>query len=412
MKTEGANRNESRFFAGHFLLSLYVLACCILFALLSFYRAIPNWDQLAYVASIHSVSGMSASQLHDEVYSSAKSHHSDDHYNELVAADDYRKTMASDPELFALQLPYYKIRPLFLMMIAGVEQAGFDMFAAGKIISALSCALAGLILFVAFARDVAAPLWLLFPAIFVAAGGYETARLFSPDSIAFLVVALLYLTYRKEHWSFFLVLALSVFVRTDMILLVVICTMAILVYRPRYRVAALSCAVAALIAYQLVNHFAGNYGWAAVFHFVFESNMQATDPRLFQDQTMSPGRYFSTLISRMNGVLYYPECVFAILASGLIGYTLLMQSSSARLRNQSFAEHTISRLKWLLCEGLSQPMMLPVFVSVAYIGGHFALFPLLETRFFVGPYFIILLTLVGLFANSIDTQRNARNHAS
>lgn len=390
------------------LIPWYVLACCLAFAVLATLKAYPNWDMLGYIASIKSLSADNAEQLHAEIYAGAKAYLSDAEYHELINKDSYRQTMAQNPELFELQIPYYQIRWLFLALIAALGAVGINPFLAGHIVASVSAALAGFILFKAFQRSVAPVLWLVFPLLFALSGALETARMYSPDAMALLVFALAFYTFRYQHWLFFVVIALAVFVRTDLIVLVALSSVLCIALRPKLSLPAILSFLVAGGFYLLINSVTGNHGWAAVHYYVFESNMQATDPRVFSDHVLTIAQYFGAILRNLPNVFFYPPLllfVASMIISVYLVYILASNASSSDKIRGAYQSGTWVSI-WSLIN--NDPRAVALILGVLYLIAHFVLFPLLDTRFFAGPYLIGLLCCLSYLSQLAERHQISR----
>lgn len=382
--------HNNPFFLPRWCVTVYVATCCIAFAVLASSKGFPNWDMLGYVASIRSVSTVDAGSLHAGIYADAKAYLSAADYEELVAKDSYRQTMAADAELFSLQIPYYKIRWLFLGLISALESLGVHVFSAGHIIAASAASIAGFVLYSTFKNSISAYMWLLFPLVFALSGALETARIYSPDALSLLFFALTFYLYVKEHWLFFVLLAVSVFVRTDLIVLVGLCATLLFLSRPALRVPATLSFLLALGFYFLINTLSGNHGWAVVHYYVFESNMQAADPRLFAEHSVSLGSYLGAIARAVPTVFYYPALLYFLFCSVL---SALLLARKAKFYNGLW--------RTFLAQ-LEDPRFVAILVANLYVIAHFVLFPLLDTRFFAGPYFITALCFLSLISEEMD----------
>jgi len=73
-----------------------------------------NWDMIGYVASAKHFEISDPIELHDYVFENLKSYVNEDKFFDLTDGNiQYRIDMATEPELFYQQLPFYEIRPIY-----------------------------------------------------------------------------------------------------------------------------------------------------------------------------------------------------------------------------------------------------------------------------------------------------------
>lgn len=371
---------------------VYVGLCAAAFVLLASVLGESNWDMLGYIASIKIFSYPDAEALHALVYSQARAELPAHHYADLIGRDSYRQVMASNPELFQVQVPYYQIRVIFLTLVSAVESLGVSIITAGHLVSACASGLAAFLFYPALKSRVAPALWLLFPAVFILVGALDSARQFSPDSLAFLVFSALFLSYLKRHWSFYLVFVLAVGVRTDLIVLLVFCTLYAWLMEPEHRLRISLAFVIAFVLYKTINTVTGNYGWAASHYHVFETGMQATDPRQFSDHVVTLQSYFRAIVVNAYKIAFHPE-LWVALMSAFVSALVFMKGG----------EWQGGRSIWATIQGAfrSEPLLAPWLISLMYIAAHYVMFPLLETRFFVGCYAILVFTFLAVLSRQL-----------
>ena len=185
-----------------------------------------NWDLLAYVGvvkswSLHSAPAIQAAAYGD-VHRFAVTHGFRQAWQALISpAIPYRHEVATDPVAFVKQLPFYRIRPLYLLLLWLLSQATASVSAAAVAVSAGSLLMSALVLSMFAGRrlgSVAAAVW---PAMFCLSPiVIGAARLQTPDALAtcmVLTAAVLFLGGRELAAA--LVLLAAVLVRTDLMLL-------------------------------------------------------------------------------------------------------------------------------------------------------------------------------------------------
>ena len=96
-----------------FLYTFIILALALILAAKPDY----NWDMLPYMAVLEKMDGVkSFNQIHQDVYARAKKNLPPGKYNELIDQhDNYRKKMAENAYAFETQLPFFDIKPIYLI---------------------------------------------------------------------------------------------------------------------------------------------------------------------------------------------------------------------------------------------------------------------------------------------------------
>ena len=148
-------------------------------------RPAYNWDIIPYTAAALAGSEGDA-VLHERTYALIRSDLSPAAYLLLVdSTQEYRRRAAADPSFFAAQLPFYRIRPLYLLLLRLLLGAGAGPAAATLLLSALGAAGAAAAVWLWTAR-LSSQLFRLAACLLIiaAAGVAETAGLSTPDALS------------------------------------------------------------------------------------------------------------------------------------------------------------------------------------------------------------------------------------
>jgi hypothetical protein len=160
--------------------------------------------------------------------------------------------------------PMYAVKPLYVRAIEATEFTGLPMQSRINLISALSLFGVGLVVLAWTGKPGYSVLLLASSAITV------IFRMGTPDGLsAFIVLAGLWAISQSRYLIGIIFLIISVWIRTDNVLLV----MAILVYLLwRRNINAADASVLGMISVgsvALINHLSGNYSWRVLFQFSF-----------------------------------------------------------------------------------------------------------------------------------------------
>ena len=375
------------YFAVITLSSLLFFAFCI-------YSPDQNWDMLGYSASAISLENNDPEFIHNYIYSELESYASDSELTKLTAGNDYAVAMHQDANAFYQQIPYYKIRIVFVGLTYMLTKIGINIFSAAHMITAAAGSLGLMLFFYAYRKYIKPSFWLLTPFFFVLCGAFDTSQYVTADTLAFLWIGAICFSFIRQHWSVFPIIAAAVLIRTDMAVFVALALTYIFFFWPGARMRAFITAIVAGILYVSVNKLMGNYGWSTVFYFVFISDMSATHPAVFSQLGISAQQYIYEIIANLVWVFYETE--FWVFISYVLVQCLLFYN---------FIENNLS-IKEKLVRCASDPIISLTIISCAYIFLHYLLFPTMWTRFFIGQYMIgalgLLYTITLLLNNKAD----------
>jgi hypothetical protein len=253
---------------------LAIIPYVCFFLLLSAYAVLQpeyTWDLLGYIGS--SVDSTDARTIHDVAFDAIRPFAAK---KDIQIDNPYRADVAANPYHFAEQLPFYSIKPLYVALIKGEHRLGMPFPRAAVAISALSNLLLAFLLWRWLSAYVGGlPLATACTLIMLSPNILELSRWATPDCLATLVAALalyLILERRLYFWgcSF---LVLDVWVRTDVLVLAGIVFLVLLLRGKLDFAQFASLSLLSLVIYFTINHFAGNYGWPALFYNSFQGGL-------------------------------------------------------------------------------------------------------------------------------------------
>jgi len=372
----------------------------ILTSLLLFYYAIDSpsydWDMLGYSAAAVSLENADVNYVHGYVYGELKEYVTEEQFK-ILTEGVYRGVMLDDADAFNQQIPFYKIRILVVLLIFTLVKCGVNIFQAIHIISAVFTCTGILFFYFAYKKVIHPIFWVVLPLFIIGFQVINVAQGISADSLAFFWVGLLCFAFMHAYWkAFFLLLAISVMVRTDMIIFVALFTSYFILLRPRLRISAAICAVVSVGIYLAINKFTGNFGWGTVFYYVFVSGMKATHPVEYSSVGVSIGQYMSAVISNSKSFLNKPSVLLFEL-SAFLQFIIFWLSQ----KKISPAWNTLINI-------FKNPVLVLTLLSVGYFLLHYILFPAVWFRFFVGPYMVAglgLLSIMTALIKKIDRDR-------
>lgn len=379
----------------------FILLASIILCGVTLSKQSQTWDILGYAGAVETFHTSDPSVIHNSVYESLKEYASEEELHYLVESTAYRKTMSQDAEAFNQQIPFYKIRIIFIFLILLVTKLGFNVMLAGHIVTAVTAMLGLMAFYFAYRKIIHPLLWLIVPMLFIVLGGLDMARIVTADPLAFLWTGLICFAFLNQRWLLLCGLLISsVLVRTDMILMVVIFTTYMMFFQSKLRIFAVATFIISFIVYMLVNEYAGNYGWSTVFYYALVSEMSATHPLEYSQLGVSFSQYFSEVIYNLGGFIDEPPLLLfqALVIFQFILY--LISQGRGQLTNNTFNS--------IIGNG---PLTLTV-IAVIYVISHYVLFPLLENRFFIGEYMLALLGLLVVVSKSVKNNEGDRRVGS
>ena len=228
----------------------------------------PEWDALAYIGCTIALHEPNAEAMHAQVYDEARNGYSEDAVDELVNGSAFRHDVAENANHFAQQLPFYRVRPVYIRVIARLHRLGLTYVHAIQLVSAVSFALFGILVFRWAAAHVSARMAAIGSALLmVTPGAFTAARTGTPDMLSGLVV--LWGTYllveQRRAVLGPAVLAAAVWLRTDNIVyLGIMLLWYAWIRRPSVRFSrplSIGLLAAALASVLAINYAAHTYGW-------------------------------------------------------------------------------------------------------------------------------------------------------
>ncbi len=350
-----------------------------------------NWDMLGYAGSAVSIENSDTSYVHNYIYQELKLYATDKEFEDLTTKSYYQKVMSQDDNAFNQQIPFYKIRIIYVLLILGLMKLGFNIFIASHILSATLVATGYLVFYHAYKKLIHPVFWLSYPLFIIIFDVINVAQIVTADSLAFLWMGLISFSLINTHWkTLFLLLTISVLVRTEMIFLVAVFSSYSIIFRSNLRMVAIASLLVSLVLYLLVNNYAENYGWSTVFHYVFISDMEATHPVEYSSIGVNIEQYLSVVIANIR-LFISDRCVLLFEIITLLQFIIFWL----------FKRNDCSILNIFL-DILKNPTLTLTLLSIAYLVLHYFIFPLLESRYFVAQYVISTLGLLSLSTSLIQ----------
>lgn len=328
-----------------------------------------NWDIIGYVGAALEADGYRGADLNKATYDSLRSEVSAGTFDQLIQGD-YRQTVFRDPASLAQQLPFYRIRVLYVSVIRALHAVGVGYPKATYTVSAVFAALS-VVLLAMLASEIGVPV-IAIPLVVMFSGFADAASLSTPDAMACCFSLLTIYLLIKESVFVFAVAALLPLVRTDFLLLsLLVCGHAFICGQRKY---ALGSMVVACVLYEWVVKANHAYGWLALFN-------TSLIHKTAYPATLAPSHVFGDYLKPYN--LLIADFVMRPHAAvfGLAIVVLIRKGSRALLADRHLAG--------------------PVFIiPMAFTIAHLLLFPSITYRYFVFAIAVVALGLIGQMKSS------------
>jgi hypothetical protein len=277
-----------------------------------------NWDMVAYVAVALIDAGEPAETVHRKTYDIVAASLPPDNFAELTQQGTYRRAVAADAALFAAQLPFYSVKPVYPAVMSLLYRAGMNPVTASVAISAAGYAGICVLLYLWTARWlrplVAVPLTAL---LFLCPYLTPIAQFSTPDALSVLVLlaGLFCIIELNRPLSGAAILVGSILVRPENVIYVGVVLAYLLLFRRVAPGGLLILGAAALTTYAAVVTSSHNYGWKTLFYFTFVDNM--IDPASFRSP-LGLRDYLRIYVQQLDNMVFLGPNGFALFA--LVGF--------------------------------------------------------------------------------------------
>ena len=358
--------------------SVIILGFGVLFGIFALSNPVLEWDMIAYVANAKQLyTEVPIEQLRQTVYAELKNSVPSEDYNRLIGSAS-RKIISEDNEAFRQTIAFfYDTRIIYLSILAGLMKMDMNPFYATYFISTICIVLSFLLLATLLPRSLPYGLCLALPFLMISSEMLEVARFSTPDGMATLMtVGMYWCLVRRSYWLLVLI-PLSIFVRTDLILLAPLFLGYLFIDKQFSRLWLICSGALTIVAYLTLNHFiVDGDPWSSLIG--YNLAVKPTHPETYSYQ-MTVGDYLSHVAGGLRKFSYQPM-FFMFCALSIIGCFVLVPRI---YKNQS-----MSHFK------LPTDMLFIVASSFAYFFVHFLLFPIPMARFQAAQYALVSVVVI------------------
>ncbi len=329
-----------------------------------------NWDAIPYTALVVKTNNSNSDSVHAKTYRLVKTALSPAKYNSLIDSNNsYRYTLYKDSKAFEKELTYYSIKPLYILSIAAANKLGVPLPRATVVPSVIAFLLIGILLYIwidkVFISEYAPSVSLV---ILLSPFILFVARSSVPDLINafFLLTGVFLITEKKYMFLGITVLCLAVAVRFDSLLFVIVITLYLLSVHKlnTTHVILLGVLCGLFFVYALL------YQTFPVERVFFA---QAATERIHQENHHSFFfLYFSGLINGLLASLLYSTIVIMTFIFAVTVYL----------------KRIVLKARW------SDPALFLLLLVQAHIMLRYVLHPVVEDRFIIANYIIILISFI------------------
>ncbi len=277
-----------------------------------------NWDLIGYIASAFANSSLGGAELHEATYAELRRAVPAARFDLLTTNGPYARGVFADPAALEQQLPFYRIRVLYILALQALAPLARGLAGATYLVSAASAA--GLTLLTGLMLRRSAPQipWPIAALILVLAlylgAVLNVARLSTPDALFSLAALASLALFHHRRIASLVILALLPLIRTDAVVLSALILILLLIERDRNPWHYLLVVVSGSL-YIWVNMAHGNYGHAVLFNFSLIPGQRTPYPASLE-ALRDPGPYFEVYLRGAAGMVtrWVPWVLLAAIA--------------------------------------------------------------------------------------------------
>jgi hypothetical protein len=364
--------------------TIFLIASAVIYAIAVIYsiwhgvsHPVRNWDMMGYMGCIISSETDDPVEIHQRMLAEIKPVV----WPALYAEYAEKNRLSADAGNFYRQLPFYRIKPLYVEAVRLMHGMGAGLAASTWYVSTISF----IVMVTALAwwrpKEANRGVWLLSLSALMVLGyiplgkfaGYSTP---DPMSLMFFVLAFVLWARRRSLAGYALCNLLCVLTRPDALIQVVILTAYFMLFSAKdLRMKPSEAAVAAGVScagYLAVQLTMDAPGWVAIFYRGFiNDNFDFTA----QEAHLTVAQYFRAVFAGIGRELVNPRFIFFVLLS--VGALAEAWRRRAALRPEWV---------WL------------ILAAWACFGARMALFPSTDERYFYGYYLLMIIASLEIFA--------------
>jgi len=363
------------------VLYVLLLSCISIYAI---YKADYNWDVIGYISAVYAIESTDTNKVHQKTYESIKSSVKENNFLQLTTANKYREVLATCAKCLYQTLPFYKIKPLYVIMIYFLFKININIVFSSILISGTFYFFSCIIIYLWLLKISDNVIFTFFASILLSIVSYmiNSASYCTPDSLSTFIIllAMYFLFFNKRLYIALSLMILSIFARPDNIFLLSILS-GILLFDKNYsrrKVTIILSFVIGILCIFIINAWSGSYGYSTLFYHSFIERL--TTPAQV-NVSYEPALYIKGML---NWIFTFKNSYISIQMIILL-ITIYIKLISNKKLNSDFD------LLILIAMGSS-------------IVIHYIVFPLMDDRFFISQYIVINLIFVKTMRTLITSQ--------
>jgi len=346
-----------------------------------------DWDIVSYIWNVKYIESKNIEVIHKETYEELREYLDTKRYDIIKWSNKYRKDVFSDPKAFFDIMPFYNIKFIYIYSIYFISKISWmSIIHSVLAISIISYLVFSSILFVIFREELENnklyffPLYLLtFSSPIIIAARSTTPDMFS----AMFMILWMFLIIRKNIILWILVLIISIWVRTDNVIFVLLLLFYLKFFAWKdYKIKTSSFLVWGILAlwfYKWINTYFHNFGYLKLYYNSFIEPISY--PSSFE-VVITTREYLAIFKDKLALLLWLREnkpitfFPFYIILS-FIAYIFAQKN---KIKSDNI-------FLWLLI------------ISTFTLLFKFAIFPNIQERYFVFYFIIIFISLTKIILN-------------
>lgn len=352
-----------------------VVASTAVLAWAGLFSPLYNWDLVGYSACALEAGGCDRALLQERTYGLLEECVPEAAFSELASSTPGRVARATDPSSLLQHLPFYRVRPAYVLLLAGLMKCGFDPGAASSIIST-AAAVASLLILLKLIPGFSCVRHRILVATGCLGGGLLTvARHATPDAMACLAFVSCSALLLRRRGILLVIMPLCVLVRADLLPAVLSFHAYIFHGRIFGRLRTTASAAASILAAAAAGLLLGGYRWGTVFNYTF---VHPADHPASISTSVALRDYLGAMKNGLSEIPLSEAWVFGFLAVLLAG-TFLLRARTGAGPGSTTARATIAADAGFL-----------ILLSGGYFFIHLLIFPAPWIRFFAGQITTVL----------------------
>lgn len=328
-----------------------------------------NWDLVGYTACALEAGGYDPELLQGATYGLLEQSVPERAFTELTSSTPGRVARATDPASLGQHLPFYRVRPAYVLPLAGLMKCGLDPGAASSMISTTAAVASLLVLLMLVPGFSCARHRIIVSLGCLGCGLPTVARHATPDAMAGLAFVSCSALLLRRRSILLVLLPLCTLVRADLLLAVLPIHAYIFHGRIFGRLRTAASAAASILAAASAGLLLGGYGWGVVFNYTF---VHPSDHPASTSASVALRDYLGVMRNALSEIPLSETWVFGFLAVLLVGILLL------RARNAEGSGSAPARV------AVGRDAGFIILLSGVYFLLHFLIFPAAWIRFFAG----------------------------